>query len=905
MWLSSLLVLVASSTVLAIPAPTITRRQNSSSDLGSCPGYAASNVVKTDSSLTADLTLAGSACNVYSDDLQDLKLLVEYQSDQRLHVKVYDAGLNVFQVQESIIPRPKSGGSSSSAALQFDLVEKPFSFTVKRKENGEVLFDTSAAQLVFETQYVRLRTKLPDNPNLYGLGEHSDSFRLTTQNYQRVLWNTESPNLPKNTNLYGTHPVYFDHRGDKGTHGVFLLNSNGMNVNINNTAEDGQYLEYNTVGGIIDLYFLAGKQPADVSSQYAEVVGHSAMFPYWTFGFHQCKYGYWDVNMVAEVVGNYSTAGIPLEVMWTDIDYMDLRQDFTEDPERFDLHKMRELVDTLHSRDQRYVLILDPGIHYITNYTTYTSGHEQGVFLKAADGSDWLGSQWAGVVAWPDWFAQNTQQWWSDQFSTFYNADTGIDIDGIWVDMNEASNFCDSTTCNPYNKGGAPIPTHPPRPNTGRPIPGFPADFQPSGTRDVEARRAEPLYPRQSGTGSSKGLPNREWFFPKYHINSHNGDLPDFTIFTNLSNADGTMQYDTHNFYGHMMAHTTQATMLTRRPELRPFVLTRSTFAGSGRKVTHWFGDNASDWEHYRVSIRQMLAFVSMHQMPMVGSDVCGFNGDADEFMCARWALLGAFQPFYRNHAELSSRQQEFYQWPRVAEAGKKAIDTRYKLMDYAYTALYYQTTDGTPMINPVFFLYPNDENTFGIQEQWFYGDALLVSPVTTDYSDTVTIYFPEDTFYDYWTYEKVVGQGQNVTRSGVQYNEIPVHIRGGTIIPQRANSANTTKLLRQQDFVILVAPGSDGNAKGRLYLDDGESIEQPAISEIAFAWDGKTFSCTGSFAYGGAQGESITVDKVIFLGLGSSGAGGNGTQTGNGTQAGTVEKQGPWKLDGEFSFTL
>lgn len=77
--------------------------------------------------------------------------------DERLHVKIYDAGLNVFQVQEQILPRPKNDNAASSgAALQFDLVEKPFSFTVTRKENNEILFDTSGAQLVFETQYVRV-----------------------------------------------------------------------------------------------------------------------------------------------------------------------------------------------------------------------------------------------------------------------------------------------------------------------------------------------------------------------------------------------------------------------------------------------------------------------------------------------------------------------------------------------------------------------------------------------------------------------------------------------------------------------------------------------------------------------------------------------------------------------------
>jgi alpha-glucosidase len=793
---------------------------------------------------------------------------------------------------------------------------------VKRRDNGEVLFDTGTVPLVFEKQYVRLRTKLPDNPNIYGLGEHSDSFRFQTDNYERVLLNAESPNIPRNANLYGTHPVYFDHRGDKGTHGVFMLNSSPMQVEIKKADSGYQYLEYNTIGGVIDLYFMAGSKPAEVSKQYADVAGYSAMYPYWTFGFHQCKYGYWDVNMVAEVVGNYSTAGIPLEVMWTDIDYMHLREDFTVDPERFPLSKMRELVQTLHSRDQRYILILDPGVHAVGGqYLTYKKGHDMDVFLKAADGSDLLGIQWPGEVVWPDWFHPNTEKWWTEEFKIQFNPESGIDLDGIWVDMNEASNFChDVTTCNPRQQtiddNIPPKPANAPRPNTGRPIPGFPDSFQPGGSpsvqpRDVgaipareassvEARGFQSLPARQSYEGGMKGLPDREWFKPAYHLNSHLGDVSRQTIPMNTTNYDGSWQYDTHNLYGDMMAATTRESMLARRPALRPFVLTRSTFAGTGRKVAHWFGDNFSAWDDYRISIRQMLSFVSMHQMPMVGSDVCGFNGNADQYMCARWATLGAFQPFYRNHAELSTIQQEFYQWPVVADAAKKAIATRYQLLDYIYTGLYYQTKEGTPMINPLFFLYPEDANTFGIQEQWFYGDALLISPVVTDYSDTVTFYLPQDTFYDYWTYAKVNGEGKNVTISDLGYSDIPVHIRGGSIVPHRVNSANTTKALRKEDFYILVAPGADGKATGRLYLDDGESLEQPAISEVAFSFDGGKFSATGSFGYAGAYGESVTVAKVVVLGQDKAGATGNFD-----AGKGAVTVDGPWKLDGEFGFQL
>jgi alpha-glucosidase len=147
----------------------------------------------------------------------------------------------------------------------------------------------------------------------------------------------------------------------------------------------------------------------------------------------------------------------------------------------------------------------------------------------------------------------------------------------------------------------------------------------------------------------------------------------------------------------------------------RAAMLTRSTFAGAGSKAAHWFGDNASFWSHYRITIAQMLAFTALHQIPMVGSDVCGFNGQTTEELCSRWAMLDAFQPFYRNHADITSGAQEFYRWPTVTAAAKKAIAARYQLVDYIYTALYRQSTVGTPLVQPLFFHYPDVADTFGI----------------------------------------------------------------------------------------------------------------------------------------------------------------------------------------------
>jgi alpha-glucosidase len=236
--------------------------------------------------------------------------------DSRLHVIIYDKDEQVYQVPESVVPRPGGSSSSKPSLLDVSIEDQPFSFTVTRKSNGEEIFSTKGSDLVFETQYWRLRTSLPNDPNLYGLGEHTDSLRLPTSNYVRTMWARDAGAVPERTNLYGTHPVYYEHRAASGySHGVLLLNSNGMDIKINN--DSGQYLEYNVIGGVIDLYFMAGPSPMDVAREYSEVSQRAAMMPYWGFGFHQCRYGYTSVDEVAAVVANYSKANIPLETMWT------------------------------------------------------------------------------------------------------------------------------------------------------------------------------------------------------------------------------------------------------------------------------------------------------------------------------------------------------------------------------------------------------------------------------------------------------------------------------------------------------------------------------------------------------------------------------------------------------------
>jgi alpha-glucosidase len=284
----------------------------------------------------------------------------------------------------------------------------------------------------------------------------------------------------------------------------------------------------------------------------------------------------------------------------------------------------------------------------------------------------------------------------------------------------------------------------------------------------------------------------------------------------------------------------------------------------------------------------------------MVGSDVCGFNNNTWETICARWAMLGAFSPFYRNHADISASHQEFYLWPTVAEAAKIAIDARFRLLDYIYTAFHRQTQSGSPLITPLWFKYPNDANTFPIDMQYFYGDSVLVSPVTGDEATSVDIYLPNDIFYDFWTSQPVLGKAATVTLTDVPFTSIPLHIRGGSVVPLRVSGTNTTTELRKKDFYLIIALGLDGKASGGLYLDDGESVNPSATTEIQFSYDGSQLSCDGTFDYD----PGVQISYVVLLGAASTAkADGHASSYSPNNQTLTVD--GPFSLKNSWTLRV
>jgi alpha-glucosidase len=171
---------------------------------------------------------------------------------------------------------------------------------------------------------------------------------------------------------------------------------------------------------------------------------------------------------------------------------------------------------------------------------------------------------------------------------------------------------------------------------------------------------------------------------------------------------------------------------------------------------------------------------------------------------------------------------------------------------------------DGSPVLNPLWFKYPTDTSTFGIDLQFFFGDSILVSPVTEENATTVTIYLPKDRFYDFETLAPIEGKGANVTLTDVDFTTIPLYIRGGAVLPLRTTGAMTTTELRTKDFEFVVAPDVEGTATGALYVDDGVSIVQDKSTSVEMEFAEGKLRVHGSFAFEvGAK-----VASVVFLGV-------------------------------------
>lgn len=289
---------------------------------------------------------------------------------------------------------------------------------------------------------------------------------------------------------------------------------------------------------------------------------------------------------------------------------------------------------------------------------------------------------------------------------------------------------------------------------------------------------------------------------------------------------------DHHNIYGMTYHNATYQGVLERESknrdkQIRPFVLTRSFFAGSQRTAAMWTGDNEAKWDHLQASIPMLLA-QGIAGMPFAGADVGGFFGNPSKELLTRWYQAGAFYPFFRGHAHIDAKRREPYlAGEPYTSVIRNALRLRYSLLPSWYSAFHRASWDGMPILRPMFVMFPDNEAGFAIEDQFFMGDTgLLVKPQTHENGESVDIFLPDgQRYYDYDDYTVHTGENTHVTVA-TPLEKIPILMRGGHIFTRRDRPRRSSALMKHDPFTLVVSVGAEGVAGGVLYLDDGESFD-------------------------------------------------------------------------------
>eukprot|EP00743_Colponemidia_sp_Colp-15_P003065 GILK01003313.1.p1 GENE.GILK01003313.1~~GILK01003313.1.p1 ORF type:complete len:953 (+),score=172.61 GILK01003313.1:342-2861(+) len=300
---------------------------------------------------------------------------------------------------------------------------------------------------------------------------------------------------------------------------------------------------------------------------------------------------------------------------------------------------------------------------------------------------------------------------------------------------------------------------------------------------------------------------------------------PEITMSKDNRHLDGTEHRDLHNLYGMYYHRATFEGHLTRQNNKdRPFVLSRSFFAGSQRFGAVWTGDNMAQWSHLAAA-NPMLLSLNLAGLPFVGADVGGFFGNPDKELLVRWYQAGAFYPFFRGHAHIETARREPWLFGEPTTSMiRQAIRVRYALLPFWYTLFRHHELTGEPILRPLWVEYTQDENTFGMEDQFLVGSDLLVKPVTESNQKTTTVYLPgSEPWYDYYTRTRYAPGDYRVEL--VQHS-IPVYQRGGSILPRQDRPRRNSAVMRHDPYTLVVALDSKYKAKGELYKDDGQSFD-------------------------------------------------------------------------------
>ncbi|MGK5631555.1 glycoside hydrolase family 31 protein, partial [Streptomyces sp. URMC 123] len=239
---------------------------------------------------------------------------------------------------------------------------------------------------------------------------------------------------------------------------------------------------------------------------------------------------------------------------------------------------------------------------------------------------------------------------------------------------------------------------------------------------------------------------------------------------------------EAHNVYGLTMARAGYEALCALVPDERPFLFSRSGWAGMQRYGGTWSGDVATGWPGLRASLSLVLG-LGLCGVPYSGPDIGGFTGSPSPELFLRWFQLGAWMPLFRTHAAITAGRREPWEFgPLVLEHARAALLERERLLPYLVTLAHLARRTGAPYVRPVWWGAPEDRALRDCEDAFLLGDALLVAPVLGPGVTRRAVRLPRGRWYDTATGQAYEGPGRVVVDAPL--SRVPVLARAGAVLP-------------------------------------------------------------------------------------------------------------------------
>ena len=587
--------------------------------------------------------------------------------------------------------------------------------------------------------------KMADEDIIYGLGEAPRGINKRGWVYQSYC--SDDPfHTETKQSLYAAHNFLIFQN-----YGIFIDFPARIRWDIGYTNTDTA--EITIEGADFDIYIIEQDKPLDIVREFRGLIGQSYIPPFWAFGYQQCRWSYHNAEAVENVIKSYDDAEIPLDCVYLDIDYMERYKDFTVNREAFP--NFEEFVADKKARNIHLIPIIDAGVKKEDGYDVYEEGRKNGYFCKTADGSDFAGGVWPGIVGFPDFLRKDVREW----FGSKYKFLTDMGIDGFWNDMNEPAIF--------YSEQG--------------------------------------LQKALDEAAALKGenLELSRFFHLKDVFMGLSNSQDDYASIYHEIDGKTVNHQRVHNIYGASMTKAAGEYFEKTFGKEKILMFSRASYIGAHRTSGIWFGDNHSWWSHILLCLK-MLPSANMCGFLYCGADLGGFNENATRDLVLRFLALGAFTPLMRNHSALGTRDQECYRFEKPGDF-RDVIQARYRLIPYLYRTFRRASEENDMIFRPLSFDYPDDKIARECETQLMLGEECMIAPVYEQNVSGRYVYLPEDMTFVKLSGEKVTKQelAKGVHYVEVALNEVPLFIKKGMSI-ELCKPAMRTALLDTENLETI-----------------------------------------------------------------------------------------------------